>query len=138
MNTSQTGKRQAAGEHPVLAPMEANVNYLVIDRENLPRDGNTFEFQGYQFLDSEVSIIWVDMPPGIGVRLHKHPYKEIFVIQEGVTTYTVGSVSLEAHAGQIIVVPAGTPHKFVNSGDCALRQVDIHLRRKFITDWLDG
>ena len=65
------------------------------------------------------------------------PYQEIFVIQEGSATYTVGPVSLAAHAGQIVIVPAGTPHRFVNSGNCALRQVDIHLSRQFITEWLE-
>jgi mannose-6-phosphate isomerase-like protein (cupin superfamily) len=29
-------------------------------------------------------------------------------------------------AGQIVVAPAGVPHKFVNSGTGTLRQVDIH------------
>jgi mannose-6-phosphate isomerase-like protein (cupin superfamily) len=29
-------------------------------------------------------------------------------------------------AGQIVVAPAGVPHKFVNSGSGPLRQVDIH------------
>ena len=138
MDTKRTVNSQTVRERPVLAPLDANVNYLVLDRENLPRQGKTYEFQGYQFLNTEVSIIWVDMPPGVGVRLHQHPYKEIFVIQEGSATYTVGPVSLEAHAGQIVIVPAGTPHRFVNSGECALKQVDIHLSRQFITDWLEG
>ena len=116
---------------------EDDVNYLVLDRENLPHDGNTYKIPGYQFLDTQVSIIWVEMPPGDGVRLHKHPYKEIFVIQEGAATFTVGSDTLEAHAGQIIVAPAGAPHKFVNSGNGPLRQVDIHLSPQFITKWLE-
>jgi mannose-6-phosphate isomerase-like protein (cupin superfamily) len=35
------------------------------------------------------------------------------------------------------VVPAGQAHAFVNSGLGRLRQIDIHLSPKFITDWLD-
>jgi hypothetical protein len=27
--------------------------------------------------------LWVDMPPGGAVRLHKHPYREIFIVQQG-------------------------------------------------------
>ena len=30
-----------------------------------------------------------------------------------------------------------TPHKFMNSGDQRLRQVDIHANRQFITHWLE-
>src|SRR5512142_3301027 len=99
--------------------MAAAQDLLLIDREALPRDGHTYEFEGSRFADTEVSFIWVDMPPGGGVRLHDHPYKEIFVIQDGSATFTVGTESVAAHAGQVIVVPANTPHKFVNTGQTA-------------------
>ena len=111
--------------------------YTVIHRDDLPRDGNTFEFEGVRYTDTEVSFIWVDMPPGGTVRLHKHPYKEIFIVQEGVSVFVVGSTTLEAHAGQIIVVPENVPHKFRNAGATLLKQIDIHISRQFITDWLE-
>src|SRR5689334_5347602 len=99
-------------------------NCTVLNRDELERDGNTYEFQGYQHGATDISLIWVDMPPGDGVRLHQHPYQEVFVIQEGSATFIIGATSVEAHAGQIIIVPAGQPHKFRNSGERQLRQVD--------------
>ena len=113
------------------------MNYTVLNRDDLPQDGNTYEFEGLHYQDSEVSFIWIYMPPGGDVRLHKHPYKEIFIIQEGVSTFTVGSTMLEAVAGQIIIVPADVPHKFMNNGDRQLRQIDIHVSKEFITNWLE-
>ena len=113
------------------------MNYTLLNRNELPFDGNTYEFIGVEHQDTEVSFIWVDMPPGGSVRLHKHPYKEIFIIQEGVGTFTVGSGTLEAHAGQVIIVPAEMPHKFVNKSDAQLKQVDIHVSKEFITHWLE-
>lgn len=113
------------------------MNYILLNRDELPRDGNTYEFEGFQYQDTEVSFIWVDMPPGGTVRLHKHPYKEIFIIQEGVSTFTVGSETLEAQAGQVIIVPPDTPHKFANLSDQQLKQVDIHVNKEFITHWLE-
>ena len=113
------------------------MNYTILNRVDLPRDGQTYEFEGLQYQDTEVSFIWVDMPPGGVVRLHKHPYKEIFIIQEGVSTFTVGSETLEAQAGQVIIVPADTPHKFSNLGSQRLKQIDIHVNKEFITDWLE-
>ena len=113
------------------------MNYILLNRDELPRDGNTYEFEGFQFQDTEVSFIWVDMPPGGAVRLHKHPYKEIFIIQEGVSAFTVGSETLEAHAGQVLIVPAEVPHKFTNRSDQRLKQVDIHVNKEFITHWLE-
>ena len=113
------------------------MNYTVLNKDELPSDGNTYEFEGLHFQDTGVSFIWVDMPPGSNVRLHKHPYKEIFIIQEGVSTFTVDATTLEAVAGQIIIVPADVPHKFANNGDGQLKQIDIHVNREFITDWLE-
>ena len=113
------------------------MNYTILNREEMPRDGNIYEFEGFQHQDTEVSFIWVDMPPGGTIRLHKHPYKEIFIIQEGISTFTVGSEKLAAHAGQVIIVPADVPHKFANLGDKPLKQVDIHVSKEFITHWLE-
>ena len=117
--------------------METPLKPTIIERTDLPRELGTFEFEGYQYSDTEVSFIWVDMPPGGSVRLHRHPYKEIFIILEGVSMFVVGSATIDAHAGQIIIVPANTPHRFSNATDTPLRQVDIHVSRQFITEWLE-
>ena len=47
------------------------MNYTILNRDELPRDGNTYEFEGSQYKDTEVSFIWVDMPPGGVVQLHR-------------------------------------------------------------------
>ncbi|HLV97339.1 MAG TPA: cupin domain-containing protein [Ktedonobacterales bacterium] len=113
------------------------MNYILVNKDELQTSENSSEFEGYFYGDTDVSFILVDMQPGDGVRLHKHPYKEVFIIQEGEATYTVGTATLEARAGQIVVAPADTPHKFVNSGAGKLRQVDIHLSKRFVTEWLE-
>ncbi|HEX6481017.1 MAG TPA: cupin domain-containing protein [Ktedonobacteraceae bacterium] len=113
------------------------MNYTIVNRDELQRDGNTYEFEGYQHGATTLSLIWVDMPPGDGVRLHKHAYEEIFVIQEGSATFTVGSTTLQGKAGQIVIVPAGLSHKFINSGEGPLRQIDIHQSPQIITEWLE-
>ncbi len=79
----------------------------------------------------------IDAPPGNGPKLHKHPYEEVFVVPEGTATFTVGDEVVEASGGQIVVVPAGAPHKFVNSGARRLRQIDINPSEQFITEWLE-
>ncbi len=94
------------------------------------------EFQGYHH-GAGISFIVIDAPPGSGPKLHKHPYEEVFVIQEGTATFTAGDDVIEVRGGQVVVVPAGVPHKFVNSGAGRLRQVDIHASERFITQWLE-
>ena len=98
----------------------------IINLADLPHSDTAYEFQGHHYDDAGVSFFLVDAPPGSGPKLHKHPYEEVFVVQEGEATYTVGEQTIGVSAGQIVVAPAGVPHKFVNSGSGPLRQVDIH------------
>ena len=98
----------------------------VINKDELPHGAIAHKFEGYRYGDVGVSFFLVDSPPGGGAVLHKHPYEEVFVTLEGEATFTVGDATIEVSAGQIVVVPAGVPHKFVNSGSGPLRQVDIH------------
>ncbi len=104
--------------------------------DELPADAIGREFQGVQYDNTTVSFLIIDAPPGTGPALHAHPYEEIFIIQAGEATFTVGDTTIEARGGQIIIVPPGTPHKFVNSGNSPLRQVDIHASPRMITTWL--
>ncbi len=115
------------------------MDYTIVNLDELARSGDTYEFEGYLHGDGDagVCVILVDMAPGEGPKLHKHPHEEVFVIHEGKATYTIGSTTLEATAGQIAIVSAGVPHKFINSGSGRLRQVDIHHSPRFITEWLE-
>lgn len=73
---------------------------------------------------------------GVGPRLHEHPYAETFIIRRGSATFTVGDEQLDAHAGQILIVPAKTPHKFA-SGPDGYEAVHIHAHPEFVTIWLE-
>ena len=98
----------------------------VVAKEELPYGAIAHRFEGHRYGDVEVSFFLVDSPPGGGAVLHTHPYEEVFVTLEGQATFTVGDATIEVSAGQVLVAPAGVPHKFVNSGSGPLRQVDIH------------
>ncbi len=87
-------------------------------------------------MGARVSVIGVDAAPGTGPRLHRHPYEEVFVVLEGEATFTLGDRQRVAHAGEVVVAPAGVPHRFVNSGATRLRQVDVHVSPRFETEWL--
>jgi mannose-6-phosphate isomerase-like protein (cupin superfamily) len=93
------------------------------------------EYTGEE-LGAGVSIILVDTPPGRGPSLHRHRYEEVFVVREGVVTFTVGDRERVARAGDIVVVPPDTPHGFVNTGEVPLGMVAIHVSPRFVTEWL--
>ena len=108
----------------------------IINMADLAHSETAYEFEGYQH-DAGVSFIVIDAPPGSGPKLHRHPYEEVFVVQEGSATFTAGDDIIEASGGQVVVVRAGVAHKFVNSGAGRLRQIDIHASDRFITEWLE-
>ena len=108
----------------------------VVDLVDPERSDDPGELQG-RHLGAGVSIIVVDAPPGSGPKLHRHPYEEVFVVQEGTATFTAGEETIQATSGQVVVVPAGVAHKFVNTGTGRLRQVDVHASGRFVTEWLE-
>ena len=109
----------------------------IIIRDGLPYRGSSHELEGYLHGAAGISVIFFDGPPGSGPHLHRHPYTEVFIVQEGQATFTVGETTFDVTGGQIVVAPAGVPHKFINSGTGSLRQIDIHANDRFVTVWLD-
>ncbi len=66
-----------------------------------------------------------------------HAYDEVIVVQEGRAICFAGDEQREVKPGDIVVIPAETPHRFVNTGDTPLRQTDIHVNAQLITEWVD-
>ena len=104
--------------------------------EQLPFVGMSYEFVGEK-QGASFSAYVVTAKPGEGPPLHTHPYVEVAFTIEGRATITVGDEQREVQAGGIAVIPADTPHRFVNSGNTTLRQIDIHASPRFIQTNLD-
>ena len=105
------------------------MNFLNL--EELPFVGMSHEFVGEK-KGAPFSAYIVKAKPGQGPPLHVHPYTEVAFTIEGTAAITVGDETREVKAGGIVVIPANTPHRFVNSGKTPLRQIDIHASPKFI------
>jgi mannose-6-phosphate isomerase-like protein (cupin superfamily) len=109
----------------------------IIRIDELPLSNIAREFVGDDHGGVGICAIFVDAPPGRGPSLHRHPYVEVLITQEGRATFFLGDEQREVGAGEMVVVPAGQWHGFVNSGEGPLRQIDIHLSSGFETEWLD-
>ncbi len=109
----------------------------VVNQSQLPFVGMSREFVGTDHGGVGISFFVVIGEPGRGTRLHKHDYDEIVYVIEGRSKWRVGDQEREATAGDVLIVRAGEPHKFINSGEGALRQLDIHLNPTFETTWLE-
>jgi quercetin dioxygenase-like cupin family protein len=109
----------------------------VIALEDLPASATASRFEGRDH-GSSLSFFLSHHPPGTGPSLHRHPYDETFLIQGGVATFTVDGEEIEAHEGQIVVVPAGAAHAFVSSGEHVLRQISVHPCDHLVTEFLES
>jgi mannose-6-phosphate isomerase-like protein (cupin superfamily) len=84
-----------------------------------------------------VSLIFDRSEPGHGPRLHRHPYDETWIVEEGSLTFQAGDERLSAGPGDIVIVPADVPHKFTNDGPGPSRLVCIHASPTMVTEWLE-
>lgn len=97
----------------------------------------SYEFVGADHGSVGASFFLVIAEPGRGPRLHRHTYDEIVYVISGRARWIVGNEEREAGAGDVLVVKAGEPHKFVSVGDELLRQIDVHLNPTFAMEWLE-
>jgi len=110
----------------------------IVRQSALPVIGMSHEFVGKEQGPTGISFFLVSTKkPGQRVRLHKHDYDEVVHVIEGQSTWTIGDRQVIATTGDTVVVHAGEPHGFVNSGEGQLRQIDIHLHPTFETTWLE-
>jgi len=110
----------------------------VIALDDLPHEPHSHEFVGAEHGEVPFSIILVHPEPGVGPKLHRHPYAEVFVVESGRATFQIGGESLVVEGGHVVVSPPGEAHGFVNSGEGALRLTAIHGASRFDTEWLAG
>lgn len=64
----------------------------------------------------EVVQVRVDFDPGFVAPMHTHPGEEIVYVIEGTLEYEIGGKKSTAKAGDVLFVPAGTPHTATNVG----------------------
>ena len=102
-----------------------------LNLEQLPFVGMSYEFVGEK-QGAPFSAYIVNAKPGQGPPLHTHPYVEVAFTLEGCATIMVADETLEVKAGGGGFIPANIRHRFVNTGDTMLRQIDIHASPRFI------
>ena len=64
----------------------------------------------------EVVQVRVDFDPGYVAPRHTHPGEEIIYVIEGTLEYDIGGKVVTVKAGDVLFVPAGTPHAARNIG----------------------
>jgi quercetin dioxygenase-like cupin family protein len=72
--------------------------------------------------DGAVSIIETVNAPGFGPPLHRHPQTEVFRVLEGRYLYVCDGRKFETGVGDVVSIPGGASHTFVNISDAPARQ----------------
>lgn len=76
--------------------------------------------------------------PGAGPPLHLHPYDEIFIVIAGNARFYVGEEVIDATAGDVVLGPAGVPHRFENMGPGRLQTIDVHQGPRWLQADVEG
>jgi mannose-6-phosphate isomerase-like protein (cupin superfamily) len=96
----------------------------VIPFDDIRRSATAALFEGRD--EADLSVFITRYPHGRGPDLHYHPYAEVFVVESGTATFTVGEEVLDVGGGHVVVVPPETVHGFKNAGDDELAVIGIH------------
>jgi quercetin dioxygenase-like cupin family protein len=64
---------------------------------------------------------------GFGPPLHRHREAEVFRVMEGVYLFEVDGSRFQAQAGDVVCVPGGAAHAFLNLSDTPSRQLVMML-----------
>ena len=95
-------------------------------------------FEGGDFGLAHLTVVLGESHPGQGVPLHRHDCEELILVHSGRGTYTVGEATVEAGAGEVVVIPAGAPHRWVNHTEEPLVHTAVFPTDRFALEELEA
>ena len=112
------------------------MHHIIRAAEISKAPNRTWKFEGEPF-GVGISFFAVDLDHGQGPGMHIHPYAETWLVLSGTADFDVEGESLLARAGDVVIVPEHTPHRFANSGGQPLTMVCIHAHGRVIQHFLN-
>jgi len=71
-------------------------------------------------------LVIMSLKPGEDIGVETHALDQFFRVEEGAGEVILDDVKSPIHAGFAILVPAGTRHNVVNTGDIALKLTTLY------------
>lgn len=112
------------------------MHHIIRASESSKAPNRTWKFEGEPF-GAGISFFAVDLDRGQGPDMHIHPYAETWLVLSGTANFEVEGKDLLAHSGDVVIVPAHTPHRFTSSGNQPLKMVCIHAHGRVIQHFLN-
>ena len=107
-----------------LAPHSAPAQWQGIKRTDLQRHDLSVPGR-------EVFQVLVEFAPGVVAPNHSHPGEEIVNVVDGVLVYELeGRPPVTLKAGDVLFIPAGTPHKVTNVGTVNAAEIATYIVEK--------
>ena len=79
----------------------------------------------------EVIQVLVEFAPGVSFPRHSHPGEELVYVTEGSLEYALeGRPPLTLKAGEVLLIPAGTPHAVRNVGSNKAAELATYIVEK--------
>ena len=92
--------------------------------------------EGRDYGLAHLTLVLGETPAGQGTRLHRHDVEEVIVVHAGRATFTVGETTVEVEPGDVVVIPAGVPHRWVNHTEDTLHHTDVFAAGSFAVEVL--
>jgi quercetin dioxygenase-like cupin family protein len=79
----------------------------------------------------EVIQVLVEFAPGVAFPKHSHPGEELVYVTEGLLEYALeGRESVTLKAGDVLFIPAATPHAVRNVGSSNAAEIATYIVEK--------
>ena len=104
---------------PHVALAQAGIKRTDLQRNDLSSPGR------------EVIQVLVEFAPGVAFPNHSHPGEEIVYVVEGLLEYALeGRPAVTLKAGDVLFIPAGTPHAVTNVGSGNAAELATYIVEK--------
>ena len=87
--------------------------------------------EGQEFGLEHLTLTLGESPPGQFTRLHRQEAEELIIVHAGKGAYTIGETTVEAGPGDVLLIPSGVPHRWVNNGDTPLVHTGVFSTGNF-------
>ena len=99
------------------------MQYENVERSALDNDN----FRKVLFTNKHSQVVLMSVPPGedIGKEVHE-TVDQVLVFVKGAGRAVVAGKTHDIHAGDMVAVPAGMEHDFINTGDESLKLFTVY------------
>ncbi len=92
--------------------------------EDIAIDNTHFRHVLYTAINCQLVVMSLDVNADIGEEVHK--LDQFFRVEQGTGAAVLDGVRTEISAGFAVLIPAGTKHNIINSGDAPLKLYTLY------------